>query len=92
MGIFFSDSKPKVTKEEFKKVCTDLYYKEWSHKDLELLKSFFDSSLNEVRESDRGLDANEIIQGVKNLREHEGVYRLSERKVEALEEVLKKYL
>jgi len=92
MGIFFSDSKPKVTKDEFKKVCTDLFYKDWSHKDLELLKSFFDASLNEIKDSDRGLDSDEIVQGLKNLREHEGVYRLSEKKIDALEEVFKKYL
>jgi hypothetical protein len=92
MGIFFSDSKPKVTRDEFKKVCNDLYYKDWTHKDLELLKSFFDSSINETKESDRGLDANEIMQGIKNLREHEGVYRLSEKKIDALQEVLNKYL
>ena len=92
MGIFFSDSKPKITKDEFKNVCSDLYYKGWSHKDIELLRSFFDSSLNEARESDRGLDALEIQQGINNLRDHEGVYSLSEKKLEILETVFKKYL
>lgn len=89
---FFSDNKPKVTKDEFKKVCTDLYYKGWNHKELDLLRSFFDSSLNESREAEIGLDAAEILQGVTQLREHDEVYHINEQKLKALEEVLKKYL
>jgi hypothetical protein len=91
MGLF-SSNKPKVTKDEFKKVCTDLYYKGWNHRELDLLRSFFDSSLNENREEERGLDAAEILQGVTQLRERDEIYHINEQKLKALEDVLKKYL
>lgn len=92
MGIFFKDSKPHVSKEEFKKVRNKLYGKGWSHKELELIESFFATSINEGRVEDKGIDSLEITEGIKALRENENVYHLSDKKLSELEEVLNTYI
>ncbi len=89
---FFSDDKPKVTRDEFQKVCSSLYNRDWNEREVKMLRSFFEASIKETRDEDRGLDVNEVMQGVKTLRDNEEVYHLSEKKLSTLEELLKKYL
>ncbi len=92
MGIFFSDSKPHVSRDEFKKVRMILDTKGWSSHDKDLAESFFAASIDEKNERDRGLDIGEITQGIETLRKNEDVYHLSEKKLLELEEALTKYL
>ncbi len=92
MGIFFKDSKPHISKEEFKKVRNELYGKDWTHKELELVESFFETSMNEGRDSDKGIDRLEIEKGIQAMRENENLYHLSDKKLGELEAVFNKYI
>lgn len=92
MGIFFDDSKPNVSRDEFKKVRVILDSHGWSSEQKDLVESFFAASMDETNERDRGLDIDEINQGIATLRKNEEIYHLSEAKLVQLEEALKRFL
>ncbi|MES2213805.1 MAG: hypothetical protein V4465_00205 [Patescibacteria group bacterium] len=92
MGIFFDDTKPHVSKEEFKKVRNSLAMHDFTSKELDLVESFFSGDMNEERSIDKGIDKDEIERGVEALRNNPEVYHLSEKKLTILEEKLKEHL
>lgn len=68
MGLFWSDSKPGVSKTEFnEKVLRHLSFHDWSSEDRELVKEVFDGHLNESS-SQSGIDKDEIERGIKILK------------------------
>jgi hypothetical protein len=89
---FFSSDKPKVSKDEFKKVRWYLFGKGWNSNELDLVTSFFSGSMDESGDFEKGLDKNEIAQGLETLKENERIYHLSNKKLLELEEALNKYL
>lgn len=71
MGLFWSDSKPSVSKTEFKeRVLMHLEANGWSHEDKEKVKMVFDGDLNEDG-SQAGIDKKEIEEGI-NVLKHSG--------------------
>jgi hypothetical protein len=68
MGLFWSDSKPSVSKTEFKeKVLMHLEANDWSYEHKELVKMVFAGSLNETG-SQSGIDKQEIESGISVLK------------------------
>ncbi len=68
MGLFWSDSKPSVSKTEFKeKIIRHIEANDWSHEDKELVKIVFSGSLNES-DSQAGIDKKEIEEGISVLK------------------------
>jgi len=68
MGLFWSDSKPSVSKIEFQeKIISHLEANDWSHEHKELVKMVFAGSLNES-DSQSGIDKKEIEEGINVLK------------------------
>lgn len=90
MGLFFFDSpKPRVTKDEFKKVRNLLASKGFDPKDIAEAEEVFRADLDEVRNGYSGIRAHEIDAGIVWLKQNIGKHRLSEHKIEILESALK---
>jgi hypothetical protein len=68
MGLFWSDSKPSVSKTEFQeKIIPHLEANDWTHEHKELVKMVFAGSLNES-DSQSGIDKTEIENGINILK------------------------
>jgi len=92
MGIFFDDPKPRVTALEWKKVRDNLYGEHhFTTKELEEVEGIFRGDMNEEREKDKGIDAEELVKGIQYLRAHINIHHISLEKINALEvEMMKK--
>ena len=89
---FFSDSKPKITEEEFKKIRAHLYNVGFSSDQLGKIEGIFRGDMYEDSESDNGIDAKELERAIKWMRENMHVHNISEQKIDILEEEMKKAL
>lgn len=64
MGFFFSNSKPKVTEVEFKKIRASLYNKGFSSEQLDKIESIFRGDMYEDYDSDKGVDVKELDRAI----------------------------
>ncbi len=90
--MFFGSAKKKVSKLEFKQVKTLLYHKGFSAREIDEAEMIFRSDLNEPGEYERGIDAKEIDQGIKWMKENKRSHILSDKKIDILEKTLKSKL
>lgn len=91
MGLF-DDSKPKISKSEFADVRSALYGKGFDEREIFEVEKIFRADLDDVRESDRGIDEQELAAALAWMRAHVGEHAVSEKKIDILEEVLRKRL
>jgi hypothetical protein len=89
---FFSDSKPKISETEFKKIRAHLYNKDFSSEQLDKIEGIFRGDLYEDKSSDKGIDNNELEKAISWMRENMHVHNISEEKINTLEEEMKKAL
>ena len=93
MGLFFNTTKPRVTKEEWKKVRGNLYsLHHFTTRELDQVEEIFRGDLDEVNEIDKGIDANELVKGLQFMRDHMSVHHISKEKINALEIEMLKYI
>ena len=93
MGFFFDTPKPRVTELEWKKVRSNLYYDHsFTTKELDKVEEIFRGDMNEEREKDIGIDAEELVEGLQYMREHLDVHHISPEKINALEVEMMKYV
>ena len=93
MGIFFDDSRPRVSVEEYKKhVRGALASRGFSHRELGVMDIIFNAALYEKSSREHGIDTQEIEQAVKFLRDNRSKYGISPERINIIEQVLKKYL
>jgi len=90
MGIF-GDNKPKVTKDEFKKVRQELYSRGVKSDKLNRVDQVLHGHLDESG-IDKGIDAEELEKSIEHMREHKKDVRLSDSDIDKVEESLKKRL
>ena len=88
---FFDSGKPHVSKDEFRKVKSQLHAEGHSEHDLDKLEARFMGDLEEEG-SNKGIDRKELEQGIKDLRAKRHDYGLSEDLLKKAEEKLKKRL
>jgi hypothetical protein len=85
MGLFWSNSKPVVTKIEFKeKVMSHLSAAGWNQSDREKVKMVFAGHLYES-DSQAGIDKKEIIEGITVLKKTTDI---SDERLNRLEEYM----
>jgi len=92
MGIFFNNRKPRVSKDEWKKVRNSLSIRGLKLKEIDYIEGLFSGDMNELRESDRGIQEEEIIQRIEWLRKNTNLHTLSEDQIQILEEELRERL
>ena len=83
--------KPRVTSHEFKKVRGSLWGKGVSSKDIKKVEGVFRGDLHEHR-TRRGIDEKELGQGIDWMKKNKSAYGLSDKKIDAIEEEMKKHL
>ncbi|MFA5934839.1 MAG: hypothetical protein WC827_03080 [Candidatus Paceibacterota bacterium] len=89
---FFSDSKPKITESEFKKIRAHLYNKDFTSDQLDKIEGIFRGDLYEDRDSDKGIDEKELERAIAWMRDNMSTHNISEQKIATLEEEMKKVL
>ncbi|MFA6445639.1 MAG: hypothetical protein WCW14_00095 [Candidatus Paceibacterota bacterium] len=92
MGFFFSDSKPHVGKDEWRKVRNDLSACGFEHKRIDRVEEIFRGDLYELQNSQKGIDTNEIDAAIAWMRAHMSEHPFSKEKIATIERVLRKYL
>lgn len=92
MGIFFGDSKPKVSKDEFKKIRNALYGRGLSSKEINEVEKIFHGDLHESSFSDVGISDSEIDRGITWLKSHMSSHTFSPEQISIIEEELRKKL
>ena len=92
MGIFFDDSKPRITEEEFKKIRAHLYNVGFSSDQLDKIEGIFRGDMYEDNESDNGIDEKELKRAILWMKDNMSVHNISEQKINTLEEEMKKAL
>ena len=91
--FFGAKPKPRITKEEFKKVRENLYYKyKFSKKELDEVEEIFRADMNEEKDLDKGIDAAEVVRGIQYMRDHMQVHKIPIDKVNNLEIELMKFV
>ena len=88
MGFFFN-TKPKVTKEEFKKVRNYLYSAGFTHKELDEIAEIFRSDIDESQNFEQGISKEEIDKGIQWMRANVNVHHILSSKIDILEKALK---
>ena len=91
MGFFFN-TKPKVVKEEFKKIGNYLYSMGFTRKELEQVKEIFRSDLDESSIYEQGISSEEIDRGIQWMRANMNVHYIPASKIDILEKALKEKL
>ena len=91
MGFFFN-TKPKVAKEEFKKIANYLYSMGFTRKELERVKEIFRSDLDESSSYERGISGEEIDKGIQWMKANMNVHHIPAQKIDILEKALKEKL
>lgn len=89
---FFDDPKPKISKNEFAEVRSSLAGKGFDEREIFEVEKIFRADLDDVRESDRGIDEKELMAALTWMRAHVGEHAVSEKKIDILEDVLRKRL
>ena len=91
MGFFFN-TKPKVAKEEFKKIGSYLYSIGFTRKELERVKEIFRSDIDESQNYEQGISNEEIDKGIQWMRTNPNVHHIPMQKIDILEKALKSKL
>ena len=91
MGFFFN-TKPKVTKEEFKKVRNYLYSMGFNRRELEEVSEIFRSDIDESQNYEQGISGEEIDKGIQWMRTNLNVHHIPAQKIDILEKALKEKL
>jgi len=81
----------RVSKNEFHEVRNSLRYKGFSDRDVGEVEKLFRGDMHESGDHS-GIDTKEIEGGLKWMRENMSKHKLSEKKINTLEESLKKKL
>lgn len=92
MGLFGS-SKPTISKREFQKeVRGHLFAKGFTSKELNEIEEIFRGDLEDKSSSSEfvGITKEEAEAGIAWMRKNQGIHKLSEKKIDELEEVLNK--
>jgi hypothetical protein len=92
MGIFFDDPKPKLSKEEFQKAKNALSSYGFSEKEIDFVEGLFASDLHGTRDSNKGIQMEEIENNIKWLRSNLSSHALSKDQIVILERELKERL
>lgn len=100
MGLFdilfgnSGSSKPKVTKEEFKKVRGDLSVHGFTEHERDRVEEIFSGDLYEQVNSStpKGIDEQEITDRIAWLRTNKDKHPFSDQKITIIENTLRKYL
>ena len=93
MGIFFSNKKPRVSKEEWnKKVRNALFGRGLKEKEIDFIEGLFSGDMHEEREEERGIQAAEIDERVKWLKANSNLHTLTPEQISIVEQELKKRL
>lgn len=91
--LFGTKPKARVTKEEWKKVRSNLYDNHhFTSLELEKVEGIFNADMFEERQIDNGIDTNELIKGIQYMRSHMDVHHISMEKINALEAEMMKYI
>lgn len=88
MSIFGS-SKKIISQTEFKELQSELYSKGFNKNEREEVEKIFRGDLNESSEYERGIDAEEIENALKWMRENMKNHNIPSKKIDLLEELLK---
>lgn len=91
MSIFGS-SKKIISHTEFKELQSELYSKGFTKNEREEVEKIFRGDLHESSEYERGIDAGEIENALKWMRENMKKHDIPSQKVDILEELLKEKL
>ncbi len=89
MGLFWPDTKPKVTEKEWQKVRSELAANNFTEKERDRIEEIFRGDIYEDREKDKGIDEQEIDKGILWMREHVSEHHISLEKIDILERKLK---
>lgn len=89
---FFDTAKPKISKREFLEARSTLSSKGFNERELNEVQKIFRADLDDVRESERGIDTKEFSAAMDWLRAHLREHALSSHKLDILEEVMLKKL
>lgn len=92
MGFFFSDTPKRVNLEEFKKVRAHLASSGMSHQEIDKVENIFHGDLNEANNNQKGIDAKELDQTIKWMKENRHNHNLSDKDMKLVEETMKKYI
>ena len=91
-GELFGSSKPKVSSVEFKRVRSHLHSNGFSREDINNVEKVFMGDLERSSSYEHGIDAKEVAERIKWLREHTSKHSLSPNQINTLEETLKRHL
>lgn len=86
---FFWNTKPKVTAPEFQKVRASLVRYNFNERERDRIEEILRGDLQEKRDSDKGLDADEIDRALTWMRAHQNEHRIPLSKIDTLEKILR---
>ncbi len=89
MGFFWNTPKPRVTNQEWVKVRTSLFNRGFTKKEISWIEGFFQSSLNELRPQDAGIQSEEIAQNIAWMYANPTKHKIPEKKIPLLEDALR---
>jgi hypothetical protein len=93
MGIFFSDRKPRVTKDEWKKkVRNGLFGRGLKEKEINYVEGLFSSDMSESEARQGGIQEGEIDNHIAWLKANPHLHTLNSEQISIVEEELKKRL
>ena len=90
MGFF--SSKPVVYEIEFKKALSELYSRGFGRREIAEVEKLFMGHMESENSQERGIDAAEIAKTIQWLRDNPSKHYFKPDRVDAIEEVLKKWL
>ena len=91
MSIFGS-SKKRISKNEWDEIQNRLYSRGFSKRERDEAEKIFHGSLDESQETERGIDAEELVKALEYMRKNKSAHGLSDEKINILEEELKNKL
>ncbi|OHA13980.1 MAG: hypothetical protein A2909_01695 [Candidatus Tagabacteria bacterium RIFCSPLOWO2_01_FULL_39_11] len=90
MGLF-SYNKPKITEKEFKKTNSIFNIKGFTMKERDKVKQIFRGDMDE-KGVQKGVDKDELAKGIDWMRKNPKSHEISGKKIDIIEEKLKKQL
>ena len=92
MGLFFSDSKKKISKIEFQQLRSHLAGNGFTHDEINKVEGIFNSDINEQYENDMGIDEWEMKRGLDWMKNHTDEHHISEKQMDVLEKEMREFL
>jgi len=87
---FFDTYKPRINKEEWKQLRTTLVGKGLLPRKLADIEKVFSADMDEPRDIDKGIDAEELERGITWLRSHKSIHSLTDGEIDLVESEFKK--